>query len=200
MGTRSRSLPRDLLTVATLATVLLGARASLADHYTVPSGSMEPTVAVGDQVCVNKLAYGLRLPASQVYVLHRAAPARGDVVVLDSPVDGKVLLKRVVAVPGDLVAVVDGRPVINGAAVPEHAEDGGLVEELGDHPHQVGTGFGGGPDLAPARVPEGRFLVLGDNRGNSQDGRFFGWVSGDTILGRAEAVCLHDGRPVWTSL
>src|ERR1700723_3482778 len=110
MGTRSRSLPRDLLTVATLATVLLGARASLADHYTVPSGSMEPTVAVGDQVCVNKLAYGLRLPASQVYVLPRAAPAGGDVVVLDSPVDGKVLLKRVVAVPGDLVAVVDGRP------------------------------------------------------------------------------------------
>ncbi len=85
---------------------------------------MEPTVVVGDHICVNKLAYGLRVPASETYVVHGTAPRRGDVVVLASPVDGQVLLKRVVAVPGDDVAVVEGRPVIDGVAVPVESERG----------------------------------------------------------------------------
>jgi signal peptidase I len=161
---------------------------------------MEPTVSVGDQICVNKLAYGLRIPASQTYVIRTALPEQGDVVVLDSPADGKVLLKRVVAVPGDMVAVVDGSPIINGHSVRTRAEDGGLVEELGEHPHAITRDSGGGPDLASVRVPEGSYLVLGDNRGNSLDGRFFGWVSRDAILGRAVAVCVHGGEPVWQPL
>jgi signal peptidase I len=199
MRTPKRALRRELVQVATIGALLCGARASLADHYRVPTGSMEPTVAVDDQVCVNKLAYGLRVPASEVYVVHGHGPARGDVVVLDSPVDGTVLLKRVVAVPGDVVAVVHGQVVIGGVPVPLRPGDAGPVEELGK-PHRLGTEYGGGPDLPPVVVPAGRYLVLGDNRGNSADGRYFGWVSGDAILGRAEAVCLHAGRPAWTPL
>jgi signal peptidase I len=189
-----------LFSLAVISGVLLSARASLADHYRIPTGSMEPTVAVGDQVCVNKLAYGLRVPASQTYLARAAEPQRGEVVVLLSPTDGEVLLKRVVAVPGDVVAVVDGRPILDGIPASTHAEDGGLVEQQGEHKHPLGTAFGGGPDLAPVRVPQDRFLVLGDNRGNSQDGRYFGWVSRGAILGRVAAVCLHEGRPVWQPL
>jgi signal peptidase I len=200
MPPRRRSFLRDLLPALAACAVVFVARSSFADHYRVPSSSMEPTVQVGDQICVNKAAYGLRLPASQTYVAHAAAPTRGDVVVLASPVDGEVLLKRVVAVPGDLVEVKDGRIALGGRFTPVHVQDGALVEELDGRAHEVGDEFGGGPDFGPTRVPEGRFLVLGDNRGNSKDGRFFGWVERDAILGRAVAVCLRDGGLTWQSL
>jgi signal peptidase I len=180
--------------------VVLVTRASFADHYTVPSVSMEPTVAVGDQVCVAKIAYGLRVPLANWYVIRSRGPSRGDVVVLTSPADAEVLLKRVVAVPGDVVEVTAGRVFIDGAAAPVEQMDGGLVESLGGRTHAIGTAYGGGPDLERTLVPEGKYLVLGDNRGNSRDGRSFGWVDRNAILGRALAVCLHDGRPAWRGL
>jgi signal peptidase I len=207
---RLKALPRDAVFVLVVCATLLVARASLADHYVVPSGSMEPTVVVGDHVCVNKLAYGLRVPESEVYVVPASGPARGDVVVLDSPTDGQVLLKRVVAIPGDEIAVTEGRLTLDGVPVntmasPNDAGRDGVateraVEELGRHTHALGLAFGGGPDLPPTTIPSDRYLVLGDNRGNSRDGRYFGLVSRGAMLGRAEAVCLHDGRPVWRSL
>jgi len=203
MSSRLETLPRDALSVLVVAASLFVARASLADHYVVPSGSMEPTVAVGDHVCVNKLAYGLRVPESETYVVPISGPARGDVVVLDSPSDGEVLLKRVVAVPGDRVAVHGGRLTLDGVAVTlTDGSSGGDVftEQLGEHAHPVSLDFGGGPDVNGTVIPEGRYLVLGDNRGNSRDGRYFGLVSRGAILGRAEAVCIHDGHPVWRGL
>ena len=200
MGSTSRAFPRDLVACLVAGAFILVARASFADHYRVPSGSMEPTVAVGDHVCVNKLAYGLRVPESETYLLHARGPRRGEVVVLASPVDGEVLLKRVVAVPGDDVQVTDGRLVINGAPVPVESRGGAVVETLGGHAHPLGTAYGGGPDLPDTRVPDDSYLVMGDNRGNSRDGRSFGWVARDAILGRAAAVCFHDGRPVWEGL
>ena len=149
---------------------------------------------------MDKFAYGLRLPDSQTYLVRRAGPERGEVVVLASPIDGEVLLKRVIAGPGDTVAVVDGVPVINGEPASVEEANGGLRETLGGHAHPLGLQYGGGPDLAGTRVPEDHYLVLGDNRGNSSDGRFFGWVARDAILGRVAAVCLRDGRPVWQGL
>jgi signal peptidase I len=200
MSMRQRSLPRDLIMVLGASAIVLVARASFADHYQVPSGSMEPTVAVGDQICVNKAAYGLRVPASQTYLLEGRDPARGDVVVLASPADGEVLLKRVVAVPGDVVEVSAGRVAIDGARAPVHEDRGGTVEELGGREHALSTEYGGGPDFGPTLVPKDAYLVLGDNRGNSRDGRYFGWVARDAMLGKAVAVCLHAGKPVWQAL
>src|SRR5580704_4065024 len=90
---------RELVTACISLAIVVSARSSLADHYFVPSGSMLPTVEPDDHVLVDKLAYGLRVPLLNSYALHFAPPARGDVVVLLSPDDGIVLLKRVVAVP-----------------------------------------------------------------------------------------------------
>ena len=191
MAAKRSSFFRTALQLATAAAVALTARASLADHYRVPSGSMEPTVHVGDRIVVSKLAYGLRLPLTETYLIRYGAPARGDVVVIEPPDDeskyatdsdiiGSVLLKRVVAVAGDLVEVRSGHVRIDGREVPEA---------------RISLDAGGGPDLGPVRVPDGKVLLLGDNRGNSRDGRWFGFIDRERVLGRAVSVVARDGRP-----
>jgi signal peptidase I len=198
-GTIRRSGRSELWWWALLIGGLLVTRASFADQYTVPSESMLPTVRVGDRVLVVKSAYGLRVPLTTQYLVHFEQPARGDVVVLDAPDENLVLLKRVVAVPGDRVHVREGRLEINGQAVAIDASAEGLIEHLGDHGHAVSLEHGGGPDF-DATIPAEHYLVMGDNRGNSRDGRTFGLVRRDTILGRARAVFLRDGTPAWRPL
>jgi signal peptidase I len=187
---KRRGFFRTVLQITSAAAIAFTARASLADHYRVPSGSMEPTVHVGDRIVVSKAAYGLRIPMTDTYLVHFAAPARGDVVVLEPPDDeaksatdadviGSVLLKRVVAVEGDLVEVKDGHVLIDGREVPEA---------------RITLDAGGGPDLGPVRVPRGKVLLLGDNRGNSRDGRTFGFVDRERVLGRAVSVVARDGH------
>lgn len=122
---------------------------------------------------------------TSVYVARTATPQRGDVVVLSSPVDGTVLLKRVVATAGERVDVRGGHVEVAGEPVP--ADPANLA-------------FGGGPDFGPTRVPDGKLLVMGDNRGNSNDGRAFGWVDRDAVLGCAVAVIARHGRLVWIGL
>lgn len=186
--------------MGTIALVVFSARSSFADHYVVPSGSMLPTVELGDRIFVDKLAYGLRVPFTRRYLLELGAPERGDVVVLASPVDGVTLLKRVVALPGDRVEVRAGRVLINGSAAPVEPDGSGLREVLGDGAHGVRLTHGGGPDLAPVTVPEARYLVLGDNRGESADGRYFGLVEKDRLRGRAVAIYWRAGGFTWSEL
>jgi signal peptidase I len=192
----SRFQVRPLLQVAAFALVAFTTRASLADHYRVPSSSMAPTVHVGDHIVVAKAAYGIRLPLTESWLLRFASPARGEVVVLEPPrgdeladrdpdLLGAVLLKRVVALPGELVEVRDGRVLIDGKPLREPWAS--LAE-------------GVGPDLGPVRVPSGKLLVLGDNRGNSRDGRSFGWIDRDRVLGRAMAVVARDGHMTYEKL
>lgn len=172
---RRPTFARELASVASAAAVVLVARSSLADHYRVPSGSMEPTIHVGDHVVVSKLAYGVRVPFTTTWLTHGSGPARGDVVVLDleEPGSPDVLLKRVVAVGGDWVEVRGGSVFI----------DGRPVDEPG-----ASRAEGPGPDLAPTRVPPEHVLVLGDNRGNSRDGRSFGFVDRRRVLGRVQGL------------
>lgn len=165
---------------------MFSTRSSFADHYVVPTGSMRPTVEVGDRIFVNKLAYGLHVPFMKPYLVHFADPERGDVVVLDSPVEDVTLLKRVVAVPGDRVEVTAGKVHING-------------REL-ETEHPIRLTNGGGPALAPTVVPADHYLVLGDNRGESADGRYFGFVERERLRGRAVAIYFHDGGFVWDEL
>jgi signal peptidase I len=197
---RFHAFTRELSAIFIAIGIVVIARTSLADHYVVPSGSMEPTVEVSDHILVDKLAYGLRLPLIPNDLIKLGEPARGDVVVLTSPDDGIVLLKRVVAIPGDRVEVTGGRLELNGAAVPLVLRDHQLRELLGKSDHPVSLDEGGGPPLGPVVIPAGQYLVMGDNRGNSRDGRFFGLVSRTSIFGRAERVFLRHGALAWIGL
>lgn len=185
MGIANRATLRTFCQLAALAVGMLTTRASFADHYFVPSGSMEPTVHVGDHILVDKTAYGLRLPLTETWLLRFDGPKRGDVVVLASPEGGTILLKRVAAVEGENVAVRAGHVVIDGAPVDERF---------------ASLAAGTGPDLGPVTVPAGKVLVLGDNRGNSHDGRDIGWIDTHEVLGRAVAVVARDGLPSYESL
>lgn len=195
-GRRRRNLFRDFVGILACIAVVLFARASLADHYVVPSGSMEPTVEVGDRVVVSKAAYGLRLPLSDTWIARWDDPHRGDVVVLESPETGIILLKRVVAVPGDTVSVRDGLVSIRGVGI----EHDGSTENLDGKLHAIARDPDGGPPYGPMTLPPGKFLVMGDNRGNSRDGRMFGLVDGSTILGKAKKIYYRDGSFSWKDL
>ena len=193
---RKRNLLRDLVGVLACVAVVLFARASLADHYVVPSGSMEPTVEVGDRVVVSKAAYGLRVPLSDAWIVRWSEPRRGDVVVLESPENGIILLKRVVAIPGDTVVVKNGLLTIHGVGI----ELDGTIENLDGKKHAIARDPDGGPAFGPETLPAGKYLVMGDNRGNSRDGRMFGLVDGSTILGKAEKIYYREGSFSWKDL
>jgi signal peptidase I len=200
VSSRARHPLREVVSVLAAVAVALVTRSSLADHYVVPTGSMLPTVQLDDHVVVSKLAYGVHLPLVPGYVARFDGPARGDVVVLKAPDTGIVLLKRIAAVPGDRVRVHDGALEVNGQPVPIVDDHGVPYEALGDKPHPLDLADGGGPDLGPLTLPRDRYLVLGDNRGNSRDGRFFGLVERDAILGHVEGVVIRGGRPTWIGL
>jgi len=166
---------------------MLAARSSLADHYLVPSGSMEGTLFAGDRVVVDKRAYGVRLPFTLVRLSAGDAPARGDVVVFDAPDDGTRLIKRIVAVGGDHLEVRGGHVYVDGV--------------LRDDRAAVELRQGGGPDVPALVVPEDSVFVMGDFRGNSRDSRYFGVVRKDVIYARASRVYWRSGDGfVWKPL
>jgi signal peptidase I len=182
---------RNQLPVLLAILVVLGARSSLADHYVVPSGSMEFTLLPGDRVLVDKTAYGLRLPFTDIELRAGDRPGRGEIAIFDSPADGTRLIKRIVAVGGDRVSLEAGRLSVNGVR-PFDAQ--GTVEHFGPRRAHLNLGFGGGPDIAETVVPAGHVLVIGDARGNSLDSRFFGFVAERDIYARAVRVYFRRGR------
>lgn len=231
---KKRSRWRDLLGVVICVAVVLFARASLIDHYVVPTGSMEPTVGIDDRVIVFKAAYGLRIPNTQTWLIRWGGPQRGDVVVLESPPQpastresadpgGTILLKRVIGLPGDTVMVRDGKITVNGEEMqldpPTNGDATHYVEDLTGKQHFVSLALGGGPNWGPTQLPDGKspipdctkigqdpksetptaavparmYLVMGDNRGNSKDGRIFGCVKEDAILGHAVKIYYSKG-------
>ncbi|MCL6714006.1 signal peptidase I [Pseudomonas sp. R2.Fl] len=184
-------LKKEALPVLAMLGLLLAARDTLANHYSVPSGSMQPTLQPGDRVVVDMRAYGLRLPFTSHTLLVAGTPRRGEVAVFDSPADGTRLIKRVVAVAGDRVDLRDGRLSINGQ--PLRVEGGPPREGFGARIAALDLDLGGGPDVRGLVVPAGKLLVLGDHRGNSFDGRFFGFVDAGKVYGRAVAVYYRRG-------
>ena len=181
-------------------------RSAVIDYSPVPTGSMNPTILEGDVVWVNKLAYGLRVPLTQLYVTRWAEPKRGDIVVVLSPKDGTRLVKRVVGVPDDTVALQDNRLVLNGRTMdyePATGNYGAMIsrrlqphaffaeEDLAGVEHPVmGLRGAGAParNFAAVTVPPGRYFLMGDSRDNSRDSREFGFATRNAILGKAEGI------------
>lgn len=190
---------RDWAPSLLLIALLVLARSSLANHYHVPSGSMQPTLQPGDRVLVDMRAYGVRVPLTGLELWESGRPAPGDVVVFRSPADGTRLIKRVVAVGGQSVALVDGRLRIDGR--PLQPDAGGDRERIGDRLVRLDLADGGGPDIAPLTIPDDMVLVLGDHRGRSADGRWFGLVPRQAFYGKALGVYWRRGEgPVWQRL
>lgn len=184
---------RPLLVTA----LILGSfRSALADWNDVPSASMRPTVLEGERVFVNRAAYDLKFPFTTWRLAQWSDPTRGDIVVCYSPHDGKRLLKRVVGVPGDRIEMKDNRLIVNGttALYRDTASPDGdsavLRETVGQREHLVEvTSIGSSAStFGPVVVPPERYLVMGDNRDNSFDSRFFGFVPRAEILGRATRI------------
>lgn len=189
---------RELVFVGMLALALFAARSSLADHYVVPTSSMEYTLMPGDRVLVNKLAFGFRVPFMGWKITDGTRPARGEVVVFDSPETGKRLIKRVVAIGGDTVEVRNDHLVLNGRSTVIPGDE--WAERIGDREIELNLSNGGGAPYEKT-IPPGHVLVMGDYRGNSHDGRFFGVIPEEEIYGRAVAVFLRSGEGfVWLPL
>jgi signal peptidase I len=198
---------RPALLIVLVTTAL---RSALADWNDVPTGSMQPTILVGDRVWVNKLAYDLRVPFTTRHVAEWAEPARGDIVVFFSPANGQRLVKRVIGLPGDTLELRNNRLFLNGHAVDYTPLEERVVnalpatttqhdfarEQLPGHPHGVMAtpALPARRDFGPVRVPAGQFFMLGDNRDNSLDSRYFGAVPRANIVGRATSVALSFDR------
>ncbi len=208
----SRGVWREwILPLLTVIVVMSFLRSAVADWNDVPTGSMKPTIVEGDRIFVNKAAYDLRLPFTLRRLASWGDPQRGDIVVLFSPADGRRLVKRVIGTPGDRIEVREGRLLING----ELADYGPLEQEIiaavgpeeqaayrfanekidgNEHPVMLAPWVLASSYFGPTTVPEGSYFMMGDNRGNSRDSRFFGFVSRKLIVGRATAVVLSIDR------
>jgi len=189
---------RELLILGLLLGGILAARSSLADHYVVPTGSMEHTLYPGDRVVVDKRAYGLRVPFTRFELGNGDEVHRGDVVIFDSPYDGTRLIKRIVAVGGDRVVLRNGRLWINGAALADAGDP--AIERFGETLAVLKLDSGGGLDYEH-ELPAGTLLAIGDHRGNSRDGRFFGLIGEDDVYAKALGVYYRRGEGfVWRPL
>lgn len=153
---------------------LLLTRTGFADHYYVPSGSMEPSIQISDHLLVNKAAFDVKIPFTQKSLLKTNEPARGQIVVFDYPVNPtQVFVKRLVGLPGDHISVRQGQVRVNGERLPET-----------DSPR---LSFSAGND-GEWIVPENHYFMMGDNRDNSSDSRAWGFVPRSHLKGRAFAL------------
>ena len=185
--------------------VVIPVKSSIADWNWVPTGSMNPTILEGDLVYVDKLAYDLRVPLT----LHRLAkwsqPKKGDIVICFSPEDQIRLVKRIVALPGDTIELrsnvlfINGHPLNYTRIDTEDAEQllsrlknraVFATEDLDGHQHPVMSipSISAMRNYGPVIVPQDKYFVMGDNRDNSRDSRYFGFVEGKAIVGKAKAV------------
>jgi signal peptidase I len=166
-------------------------RTFIVQAFKIPSGSMIPTLQIGDHILVNKLAYGVRVPLWGHYLMEFKKPQRGDVIVFIFPEDrSKDFIKRVIGLAGDSVEIRGKKVYVNGKAI--------------DDPHAYFEGDGGPggvqirDDYGPKRVPENHIFVMGDNRDKSYDSRFWGYVKLDEVKGKAFLIYWSwDGNDRW---
>ena len=178
-------------------------RTAVADWNPIPSASMRPNLLEGDVVFVNRLAFDLKVPLTDVIVTRLGEPKRGDVVTFSSPRDGTRLIKRLVALPGDVVEMRNELLIINGKKAGYAVLDRAMEPVTGGHADafrldetiageryriQLMPQLNAARNFGPMTIPADQFLMLGDNRDNSADSRYFGLVPRRLLIGRAERV------------
>jgi signal peptidase I len=211
---------RETKSLALIILIMTAVRSAIADWNDVPTGSMNPTIVQGDRVFVNKLAYDLKVPFTTWHLAQWSNPKRGDIVVFFSPADGTRLVKRVVGLPGDKIQLVNEQLFINGHKseyeplptdtgrdVPfDHEGKRVYAEEKTDgmpiHPVTILPERPALRTFGPITVPPGKYFMMGDNRDNSNDSRFWGTVERSRIVGRATMVVMsldrqHYFEPRW---
>ncbi len=181
MERKKKSVVREYLEAIIIAVLLaLFIRSFIVQAFKIPSGSMLPTLKVGDYLLVNRFIYGIKNPFTDETLIPLSRPERGDVVVFRYPKDPSIdYIKRVIGVPGDIIIMKDKQLFINGERVTDsHAwiSDPDTVLPAAE---SVRDNFG------PIIVPKGHIFVMGDNRDNSYDSRFWGFVDEKKILGQA---------------
>jgi signal peptidase I len=190
---KTKSTFREYVEAIGMALLLaLFIRTFIVQAFKIPSGSMIPTLQIGDHILVNKLAYGVRIPFWEQYVVDFSRVERGDVVVFVFPEDrSKDFIKRVIGVPGDSVEIRGKKVYVNGKQI----EDPHAHFE-GDDPQNAGLTTR--DDFGPKTVPENSIFVMGDNRDRSYDSRFWGFVNLDDVRGKAFLIYWSwDGADRW---
>ncbi len=186
-------------------------RSFLFEPFRIPTGSLEPTLLVGDFILVNKFDYGIRLPVTHKKVYEMSAPKRGDILIFRWPPDPSVdFIKRVIGISGDTISYIDKVLYINGTKIPQtterysfstgHAE--GLLKVLEKQENLLGLKHGiyetpgkQSHDVRDIKVPAGMYFVMGDNRDDSADSRFWGFVPEENIVGKATYIWMSWNSP-----
>ena len=200
-GLRGKQQVRFFAELFPIVLIVFVLRSFLVEPFQIPSGSMKPTLQIGDFILVSKSAYGVRLPILHQRIIPLGDPQRGDVLVFRFPHDPALrYIKRVIGIPGDQITLQNDILYLNGEQLPRSAMEHSavetlqvLVETLGDKSYTIAQELQSPTREYQARweVPQGHYFVMGDNRDNSNDSRFWGFVPQSHIVGRAFLVWLH---------
>ncbi len=185
LGSKIKEYGKSLIIAGLLA---LFVRSFVVEAFTIPSGSMEPTLLVGDYLLVNRLSYVVKLPFTDIVLLDLADPKPGDTVVFRYPLDHtKDFIKRVIAKEGDRVAIRDKIVYVNGRRISDpHARF--------ESPDDITDGSSPRDNFGPITVPAQCYFVMGDNRDDSLDSRFWGFVRKDELVGKAGLLYFSHDR------
>ena len=175
VSVKKKSTLREYVEAALIAIILaLFIRTFVVQAFKIPSGSMEPTLLIGDHILVNKFIYGIKIPFIRKTVIPISNPKREDVIVFIFPLDkSKDFIKRVIGLPGDRIEIIGRKIYINGR----------LFEDK--HGHYSNPSPTEGSHFGPITVPKGHLFVMGDNRDHSYDSRYWGFVPLESVKGKA---------------
>lgn len=204
--------PQALVTFFAPILIIVSIRWLIFEPFVIPSGSMIPTLLIHDHIFVNKLSFGVKIPFGNKFIVQWAHPKRGDIVVFRYPENPDVFyVKRILAVGGDTIEIRSGNVVVNGELIPQAPISAEPFAKLNENQNfeyfeeTLGNTFTSryayreGSNFPPTEIPENSFFVVGDNRDQSNDSRFWGVVPESHLVGRAKVIWLSCAQTLPTA-